>query len=49
MPEIIDGNAIDLIEAEKHFAQDVKFCTSRKTFQAAFLHAKTLQMGKHFG
>lgn len=49
MPEIIDGNAIDLVEAEIKSAQAVKFCCSCEIKQAAILHEQTAQIREMVG
>lgn len=49
MPEIIDGNAIDLIVAEIDSAQAVKFCRSRQPFHFALLHSENSKRWKNLG
>lgn len=49
MPEIIDGNVIDLVEAEIDFAQCMKFRGSCEVLHAAFLDLQRFHLWKHLG
>lgn len=44
MPKVIDGNVLNLIEAEVDFAQAVEFRCARKILQAALLDVECFEM-----